>query len=84
MQAQVEVLQEAQQFKAPTLRKSTRERIEEAEKERQRAEQVRAAPACSAVPPFTLDISGRAWQLLQKLESAHTSHSVTDAWCRYL
>lgn len=43
MQAQVEALQEAQQFKAPTLRKSTRERIEEAEKERQRAEQVRFA-----------------------------------------
>ena len=40
-QAQMEAIQEAQQFKAPTLRKSTRERIEEAEKERQRAEQVR-------------------------------------------
>ena len=43
----MEALQEAQQFKAPTLRKSTRERIEEAEKERQRAEQVRSAPAHS-------------------------------------
>ena len=51
MQAQVEALQEAQQFKAPTLRKSTRERIEEAEKERQRAEQVLLATPDS---PFML------------------------------
>ena len=41
MQAQMEALQEVQQLQAPTLRRSTRERIEEAEKERQRAEQVR-------------------------------------------
>lgn len=50
VQAQVEALQEAQHFKAPTLRKSTRERIEEAEKERQRAEQVR--PTTPHLPPF--------------------------------
>lgn len=30
----------AEQFQAPTLRKSTRQRVEEAEKERERAEQV--------------------------------------------
>ncbi len=41
MQAQIEAMQEVQQLQAPTLRRSTRERIEEAEKERQRAEQVR-------------------------------------------
>ncbi|CAL5221719.1 g3963 [Coccomyxa viridis] len=54
-QAQVEALQEAQQFKAPTLRKSTRERIEEAEKERQRAEQVRPkkAPVKQEFRPLT-------------------------------
>ena len=70
MQAQTEVLQEAQQFKAPTLRKSTRERIEEAEKERQRAEQVRSATAYSAVSLATLGSAGRAWQLLQDLKPA--------------
>lgn len=37
----MEALQEAQQLKAPMLRKSTRERVEEAQKERQRTEQVR-------------------------------------------
>ena len=59
MQAQVEALQEAQQFKAPTLRKSTRERIEEAEKERQRAEQVRPAPSHAPCLPCVLEMCWR-------------------------
>ena len=54
IQAQVEALQEAQHFKAPTLRKSTRERIEEAEKERQRAEQVHPTTCSLPLPVFCL------------------------------
>jgi hypothetical protein len=41
-QATLDVISEAQ-FEAPTLRKSTRTRVEEAEKERQLAEQVMCA-----------------------------------------
>lgn len=39
--AQAETLAEAAQFKAPTLRRSTLVRVEEAQKERERTEQVR-------------------------------------------
>lgn len=38
--AQADALAEAAQFQAPTLRKSTLVRVEEAQKERQRTEQV--------------------------------------------
>ena len=55
VQAQMEALQEVQQLQAPTLRRSTRERIEEAEKERQRAEQVR--PQWLPVPEPSFDCS---------------------------
>ncbi len=43
--AQADVLAEAAQFQAPTLRRSTLVRVEEAQKERQRTEQVRPADA---------------------------------------
>ncbi len=42
--AQAETLAEAAQFKAPTLRRSTLVRVEEAQKERERTEQVRMPP----------------------------------------
>ena len=57
LQAQMEAMQEVQQLQAPTLRRSTRERIEEAEKERQRAEQV-----CLQVLPERSIDCGRCMQ----------------------
>ena len=66
MQAQMEALQEVQHLQAPTLRRSTRERIEEAEKERQRAEQVRPHLLSSPQPSFGCsrcmqDVSRPSW-----------------------